>query len=87
MDSSKKLKAYKRSASKKFLSFESLIFRRNYNFLSNSLRSLLAIPDKLAVVTYLYQLHAHFTGRQLKYEVSRSDGNGECSLTSLLNQT
>jgi hypothetical protein len=24
--------------------------------------SLLAVPDKLAVMTYLYQLHAHFTG-------------------------
>lgn len=30
--------------------------------------SLLAVPDKLAVMTYLYQLHAHFTGRQLEID-------------------
>lgn len=30
--------------------------------------SLLAIPDKLAVMTYLYQLRAHFTGHQLQIE-------------------
>lgn len=30
--------------------------------------SLLAIPDKLAVMTYLYQLRAHFTGHQLEIE-------------------
>jgi Calponin homology (CH) domain len=30
--------------------------------------SLLAVPDKLAVMTYLYQLHAHFTGRQLEVD-------------------
>lgn len=30
--------------------------------------NLLAVPDKLAVMTYLYQLHAHFTGRQLEVE-------------------
>lgn len=28
--------------------------------------NLLNVPDKLAVMTYLYQLHAHFTGRQLE---------------------
>lgn len=30
--------------------------------------SLLAVPDKLAVMTYLYQLHAQFTGRQLEVD-------------------
>lgn len=30
--------------------------------------SLLAVPDKLAVMTYLYQLRAHFTGNQLQIE-------------------
>lgn len=30
--------------------------------------SLLTVPDKLAVMTYLYQLRAHFTGNQLKIE-------------------
>lgn len=30
--------------------------------------SLLAVPDKLAVMTYLYQLRAHFTGHQLEIE-------------------
>lgn len=30
--------------------------------------SLLAVPDKLAVITYLYQLRAHFTGHQLQIE-------------------
>lgn len=30
--------------------------------------SLLAVPDKLAVMTYLYQLRAHFTGHQLQIE-------------------
>lgn len=30
--------------------------------------SLLAVPDKLAVMTYLYQLHSHFTGRQLEVD-------------------
>lgn len=30
--------------------------------------SLLAVPDKLAVMTYLFQLHAHFTGRQLEVD-------------------
>lgn len=30
--------------------------------------NLLNVPDKLAVMTYLYQLHAHFTGRQLEVE-------------------
>lgn len=37
--------------------------------------SLLAVPDKLAVITYLYQLHAHFTGRQLEV-----DRNGKFSI-------
>lgn len=37
--------------------------------------SLLAVPDKLAVMTYLYQLHAHFTGRQLEIDTI---GNDEC---------
>lgn len=30
--------------------------------------NLLAVPDKLAVMTYLHQLRAHFTGHQLKIE-------------------
>lgn len=30
--------------------------------------SLLTVPDKLAVMTYLYQLRAHFTGHQLEIE-------------------
>ncbi|XP_020716644.1 EH domain-binding protein 1 isoform X3 [Ceratitis capitata] len=30
--------------------------------------SLLAVPDKLAVMTYLHQLRAHFTGKQLHIE-------------------
>lgn len=30
--------------------------------------SLLAVPDKLAVMTYLYQLRSHFTGFQLQIE-------------------
>lgn len=30
--------------------------------------NLLAVPDKLAVMTYLHQLRAHFTGHQLKLE-------------------
>lgn len=30
--------------------------------------NLLAVPDKLAVMTYLYQLRAHFTGHQLEIE-------------------
>lgn len=30
--------------------------------------SMLAVPDKLAVMTYLYQLRAHFTGHQLQIE-------------------
>lgn len=30
--------------------------------------SLLTVPDKLAVMTYLYQLRAHFTGNQLQIE-------------------
>lgn len=30
--------------------------------------SLLAVPDKLGVMTYLYQLRAHFTGNQLQIE-------------------
>lgn len=30
--------------------------------------SLLAVPDKLAVMTYLYQLRAHFTGHQLQVQ-------------------
>lgn len=30
--------------------------------------NLLAVPDKLAVMTYLYQLRAHFTGHQLQIE-------------------
>lgn len=30
--------------------------------------SLLQVPDKLAVMTYLYQLRAHFTGHQLQVE-------------------
>lgn len=30
--------------------------------------SMLSVPDKLAVMTYLYQLRAHFTGHQLKLE-------------------
>lgn len=30
--------------------------------------SLLAVPDKLAVMTYLYQLRSHFTGHQLQIE-------------------
>uniref|UniRef100_A0A1I8P0J3 EH domain-binding protein 1 n=1 Tax=Stomoxys calcitrans TaxID=35570 RepID=A0A1I8P0J3_STOCA len=30
--------------------------------------SLLAVPDKLAVMTYLHQLRAHFTGKQLQIE-------------------
>lgn len=29
---------------------------------------LLAVPDKLAVMTYLYQLRAHFTGHQLQIQ-------------------
>ena len=37
--------------------------------------SLLAVPDKLAVMTYLYQLHAHFTGRQLEIDtIGEFDG-------------
>lgn len=30
--------------------------------------SILSVPDKLAVMTYLYQLRAHFTGHQLQLE-------------------
>lgn len=30
--------------------------------------SMLSVPDKLAVMTYLYQLRAHFTGHQLQLE-------------------
>lgn len=30
--------------------------------------SFTAVPDKLAVMTYLYQLHAHFTGKQLEVD-------------------
>lgn len=30
--------------------------------------SFCAVPDKLAVMTYLYQLHAHFTGKQLEVD-------------------
>lgn len=30
--------------------------------------SMLAVPDKLAVMTYLYQLRSHFTGHQLQLE-------------------
>ncbi|XP_065366847.1 EH domain-binding protein 1 isoform X2 [Calliphora vicina] len=30
--------------------------------------SLLAVPDKLAVMTYLHQMRAHFTGKQLQIE-------------------
>lgn len=30
--------------------------------------NLLTVPDKLAVMTYLHQLRAHFTGKQLKIE-------------------
>ncbi|CAD7089315.1 unnamed protein product, partial [Hermetia illucens] len=30
--------------------------------------NLLAVPDKLAVMTYLHQLRAHFTGKQLQIE-------------------
>ncbi|KFB47580.1 AGAP011702-PA-like protein [Anopheles sinensis] len=30
--------------------------------------NLLAVPDKLAVMTYLYQLRAHFTGHQLEVQ-------------------
>lgn len=44
--------------------------------------NLLAVPDKLAVMTYLYQLHAHFTGRQL--EVERI---GECKPKALIKRT
>lgn len=29
---------------------------------------MLAVPDKLAVMTYLYQLRAHFTGHQLEVQ-------------------
>lgn len=29
---------------------------------------MLAVPDKLRVMTYLYQLHTLFTGRQLEVE-------------------
>jgi hypothetical protein len=43
--------------------------------------SLLAVPDKLAVMTYLYQLHSHFTGRQL--EVDRI-GELLCCFVALL---
>lgn len=45
--------------------------------------SLLAVPDKLAVMTYLYQLHAHFTGRQLEIDTI---GKCECppELTTLI---
>uniref|UniRef100_A0AAG5DQ05 EH domain-binding protein 1 n=1 Tax=Anopheles atroparvus TaxID=41427 RepID=A0AAG5DQ05_ANOAO len=38
--------------------------------------NLLAVPDKLAVMTYLYQLRAHFTGHQL--EVQSIDGGIVC---------
>jgi len=30
--------------------------------------NLLAVPDKLAVMTYLHQLRAHFTGQHLEIE-------------------
>jgi len=30
--------------------------------------NLLTVPDKLAVMTYLHQLRAHFTGKQLQIE-------------------
>lgn len=30
--------------------------------------NMLTVPDKLAVMTYLHQLRAHFTGKQLKIE-------------------
>nr|XP_049466724.1 EH domain-binding protein 1 isoform X4 [Anopheles coluzzii] len=43
--------------------------------------NLLAVPDKLAVMTYLYQLRAHFTGHQL--EVQSIDGSsGPCRACS-----
>ena len=29
---------------------------------------LLAVPDKLAVMTYLYQLRSHFTGELLDFQ-------------------
>lgn len=29
---------------------------------------MLAVPDKLAVMTYLYQLRAYFTGRELEVQ-------------------
>lgn len=35
--------------------------------------NMLAVPDKLAVMTYLYQLRAHFTGHQLEVHTI-----GEC---------
>lgn len=49
---------------------------------------LLAVPDKLAVMTYLYQLRAHFTGHELRvhqlgdaeaatYAVGRSDADSD----------
>jgi len=30
--------------------------------------NMLTVPDKLGVMTYLHQLRAHFTGKQLKIE-------------------
>lgn len=56
---------------------------------------LLAVPDKLAVMTYLYQLRAHFTGHQLQIQQIgntsdessyiignyKSDNNSETMLT------
>ncbi|KAL6430460.1 hypothetical protein ACFW04_007818 [Cataglyphis niger] len=36
---------------------------------------ILTVPDKLAVMTYLYQLRAHFTGHELE-DLVNSDGRG-----------
>ncbi|XP_055620017.1 EH domain-binding protein 1 isoform X2 [Toxorhynchites rutilus septentrionalis] len=43
--------------------------------------NMLAVPDKLAVMTYLYQLRAHFTGHQL--EVHTIDSGIPCQACSL----
>ncbi|XP_011256144.1 EH domain-binding protein 1-like protein 1 isoform X3 [Camponotus floridanus] len=43
---------------------------------------ILTVPDKLAVMTYLYQLRAHFTGHELEDLINSDDrggrGNTEC---------
>ncbi|CRL08109.1 CLUMA_CG020850, isoform A [Clunio marinus] len=48
--------------------------------------SLLVVPDKLAVMTYLYQLHAHFTGNQLEIDrIDLTTGDSRYVIGSLKN--